>query len=263
MTAVETLRELWKDLVFAKVDRVITKPEDRMVSFSRRREYSWSHYYGFAMGDGEEIYFQRRDHCELDLDIDLTLYFSHWGNHHGGWTKPPRSALLGGEVSETQHGLRFYKWFVCPPPVKLLIDAVRCGTDKTEEELARVMMMPRFPDTVWAIARLVLFNNVEAFVDRARYSHDPEYDLPPHPAHGLPTGTVMEDGRRLVVEHKSMWLSQDVRKWIHVMSHRFDPSWWETFCALMKERDLPTDHLSFAFGDYCVACAAENVSQED
>lgn len=260
MSAVEKIQDLWKELVFAKVDRTITNSDDKLQTQISGGD-AWAHYFGFAKVAGKSVYFQRSDYDELDLNIDLTLDFSKFGNHHGGWVLPQRGQMICGVVKETPRGPRFDKWFVCPPPIMLLINAVRNGTDKTEEELARVMMMPGYPDEVWAIARLVLFTNVEAFVDAAHYSYDHQYNIPPHPAHGLPTGTVMDSGRQLVVDHKGLWLSQDVRKWIHVMSYRFDPSWWDTFCTLMTKRDLPTDHQHH--GDYCLGCAAEKPGGED
>jgi len=230
--AIKKLQELWKDLTFAKVDKVVTKDENRMRKFADEPD-KWHSYYGFAKNGLSSIYFQRNDFCRLDFDISLTLDFGTWGNHYGGWVPPKSGDLLCGIVKATDRGLRFDKWFVCRPEVQQLICIIRNGaTDKSEDELAQSLVSPGYPDQVWAVARLFLFDNVTAFVDQLA-------GVPTrHPAYGYPTGTVMADGRLLRVEHSGMWLPTLTERYVELLAYHFNPSWWQRFQNEAQSRGL-------------------------
>lgn len=273
--AIATLRKLWEKLTFARVKRVIARvPEDvlsisihddlghidRWVESKRpsdiprqdlhRARVSWRHYFGFTE---EGIYFQKDDYHGLDCEIDLTMDFSHYGNHTGGWDKPTIGSLIAGEVIDTPKGKRLKRWFDCRPEFKLLVDIILNGTDLSEEELGRRLVTDRYPDTYWAISRLVIFDNVQAFVDEIK----PFDDRAEHPAHGMFSGTVMfPSGKRLTVDHRGMWLPKMVAEYVHLISYRLnEPQWWVEFKRLAAEQHLGHEHS--ALGGYCAACEAE------
>ncbi|HEY4483896.1 MAG TPA: hypothetical protein VI752_01805 [Candidatus Paceibacterota bacterium] len=257
--AVERLRQLWEKLTFAQIKRVVAKePEDILFISIRRKgghtEYlksnrtadipkadrdqatiSWRHYFGFTKGD---IYFQQSDYCELDCDIDLTMDWGRLGNHHNGFEKPEMRVLICGEVMKRTKGDRFNKWFVCPPEFKFLVDIVLNGTTLTEAELRPKLETSRYPDKYWAIARLVLFDNVQAFVDDCKYKR--------------------WEGSE---EQDKMWLPKATAQYIHEMSHQLNtPMWWEEFKRLAAEQGVDHDHP--ASGGFCYACKAERADED-
>lgn len=269
--AIAKVQRLWEKLSFHRVKRVIARePEDILyievtedTGHSRtlngikrtqdipqelrsRAKVVWRHYYGFTE---DNVFFHNNDYCELDTDIDLTLEFSGWGNHHSGEFKQPAiGQLIAGEVIDTEKGKRLHQWFTVDKPLKLLIDLVRAGgTNLSDDYLGRHLVTHGWPDKYWAIARLLFHDNVQAFVDQAL----PHEKLPQHPAHGIVTGYT-SSGKPLTVGHRGMWLSQGHLKWLHVMSYRFEPKWWEIF----KNLTGATKH-ELALGDWCAACQAE------
>ncbi len=282
--AVATLRQFWEKLTFARVGRVIARePEDVLsvtvyrddghvaynVKSNRpadipekdrlRSRVAWRHYFGFT-DDG--IYFQKDSNHGLDCDIDLTMDWSNWGNHIGSFDKPEIDSLIGGEVIDTSKGKRFKRWFDCSPEFKLLVDIVLNGTTLTEEELGRKLVTADYPDKYWAIARLVLFDNVQAFVENCKIPDWGKEDMrPPHPAHGMFSGGVMfPSGERLTVTHRGMYLSMSDAKFVHNISYRLNtPSWWEDFKRLTAEQGVEHDHP--ATGDRCHACEAERAAR--
>lgn len=269
--AIAKLRGLWEKLSFGKVARVIARePED--VLFIRTKlpsgntkdlirsnrtadipeadrataEVTWRHYYGFTE---EGVYFQRCDCHGIDYDIDLTMTWSGWANHTGGWDKPAIGSLIYGEIEDGRKGKRFKRWRYCPPGFKKLVDAVMNGTSATDLELGRELIASDFPDKFWAIARLVLFDNVQAFVDQFK-KHD---DRPAHPAFGMPTGCIYR-GEDLRVEHRGMRLNQEAAQFIHNLSFRLEePEWWDAFKKLMGEQGFVFEHPGL--GGFCHACA--------
>lgn len=283
--AVAQLRQIWEKLTFAKVNRVIARePEDvlfievpevltlddgRMLTnhmeyrvYSNRTadiresdrwraQVSWRHYYGFT---DEGIYFQKDDYREFDFDISLTFTWSEWGNHTGGWDKPDVGTLLAGEVIDTPRGKRFRNWFVCTPELKFLFDIVLHGTILSEEELAPKLVTGGFPDTYWALARLVLFDNVQPFVDEFK-----EYESrPQHPCFGqeYPGGRGYLGDKKPKVDWRGMYLPENDAQYVHELSYQLnEPKWWEEFQRLAAEQNVMHEHP--ALGGYCKACEAE------
>lgn len=281
--AVAMLQQLWGKLTFARVNRVIAREPEDVLSITVRRNdgytdylvrsnrtadipeqdrqrarIAWRHYFGFT---DEGIYFQKDNYHGLDCDISLTMDFSNWGNHTGGWDKPEVGSLIGGEVVETPKGKRFKRWFDCLPEFKFLVDIILNGTTLTEDELARKLVTKGYPDKYWAIARLVLFDNVQAFVDELKpVDWEKEDTRPLHPAHGMFTGTVMYSGERLTVNHRGMYLPMRVPQFVHEISYRLnEPRWWEEFKRLAAEQNLEHDHPPH--GGLCNACEAERIEQ--
>lgn len=279
--AVATLRQLWGKLIFARVNRVIAREPEDVLSITvyndgghvahsvksnrtsdipeqdrRRSRIAWRHYFGFT---DEGIYLQMSDYHGLDCDIDLTMDWSHWGNHRGGFDKPEIGSLIGGEVADTPKGKRFKRWFDCRPEFRLLVDIVLNGTTLTEDELGRRLITKDFCDKYWAVARLVLFGNVQAFVDELK-PVDWENDTRPlHPAHGMFTGSVMfPSGDRLTVNHRGMSLPKSTAQYVHEMSYRLnEPRWWKEFNRLAAEQGLHHSHPQWT--GMCNACEAERI----
>ncbi|MFC1629691.1 hypothetical protein ACFL11_00470 [Patescibacteria group bacterium] len=276
--AVATLQRIWGKLTFARVTRVIAREPEDVLSITvhrydghtdylvrsrrtadipekdrQRTRVAWRHYFGFTDGG---IYFQKGDYHGLDCSIDLTMDFSRWGNHNGGFDKPEVGSLIGGEVIDTPKGKRFKRWFRCLPEFKLLVDIVLNGTTLTEDELGRKLVTASYPDTYWAIARLVLFDNVQAFVDQLK-PVDRENDTRPlHPAHGMFSGSVMYSGKHLTINHRGMWLPEGAAKYVHEISYRLnESSWWEEFKRLAAEQSLEHNHP--LPGGLCNACEIE------
>ncbi len=280
--AIAKLRELWEKLEFRRIKRVVARvPEDVLsidvhlvtrtedglllrghtdyrVTSNRpddippkdrwRARIAWRHFYGFTE-DG--IYFQGDDNCGLDCDIDLTMDFSRLGNHMDTFARPAVDALIAGVIQDTPKGKRFTKWFVCPPELKYLIGIVLNGTSLSENELAAKLLTNGYPDTYWAIARLALFDNVQAFVDLLK-------DLAPvHPCHGQEYGDPPLPGsKRFLVGWNGMWLANGTAEYVHLISYRLnEPGWWAGFQRLAAEQGLHHEHP--AFGGWCEACEAE------
>ena len=59
-----------------------------------------------------------------------------------------------------------YKWWLCPgAPLYYLATMVLQGTSETEEALRALLKLEDNYDDLWMLARLVLFNNIQCFVD--------------------------------------------------------------------------------------------------
>lgn len=276
--AVATLRRTWEKLSFARITRVIAREPEDVLSITvhgpnghREREIeskrtvdipakdrsrtrvAWRHYYGFTTGD---IYFHSNNYCELDCDIDMTMNFSRWGNHTSGqFEKPETGSLICGEVGQTPKGKRFNRWFVCNSAFELLYNIVMKGTSLSDKELGRKLLSGDFPDRYWAIARLVLLDNVQAFVDQLK----PYEMLPPHPGHGLPYGKSFYSGEPLVVNHLGMEHGGNTAKFVHEISLMLnEPKWWTEFKRLAEEQGLARSPFC---NNSCGACRAEKIAQ--
>lgn len=286
--AIAKLRKLWEKLSFARVSRTIARePEDvlsidipniettdeglmirnhDLMSIDSNRtkdipeEYrwcarvAWRFYYGFT---DHGVYFNMDGYNELDTNVDSTLNFSNWANHMGGYEKPPVGTLIAGEVVDGPKGKRFDKWFVCPPELQLLITIVRKGTTLTEEELAEKLLTSGFPDTLWAIARLFLFDNVKAFLDNFAE------ERPRHPHLGKEyTSKGYFGDKKPKVNWSGMYLPEEEGQFVHKLSYDFEPRWWEEFKRLVNERGWSQwEHPRF--GGFCSACATEEADKRD
>ncbi len=296
--AIATLQKLWEKLHFSTVRRVITREPEDILSISLgkplgeypngtpmfngseytslkrradvpeadrwRMQVSWRHYYGFTVDD---VYFQQPDFRLMDFDIDLTCTWGdRFGNHKFGQSRLPEAGqLVCGEVITTQRGKRFSRWFPCDEAFRTLVLAVRGELDLTEDELGRRLLTEDSHDTLWAVARLALFDNVQAFVDqvelakiRQNHWNDPDWQAPEkyrHPAAGRPYGkhgyTVLPDG---------MYLPLGTPQYLHTLTYQLgQPQWWEEFLRLTQEKCL--DHFHPEMGGLCEACVHENIKR--
>jgi hypothetical protein len=290
--AIATLQKLWEKLSFHTITRVIARePEDVLFisikygpfttedgcvmylnnqltsDFKRwsdvpaglreRAEVSYRHYYGFT---SDNIMFRNDDYVELDLSIDLTCDFSRWGgNHTGGKFKRPRvGQTIAGTTEETPKGRRFKQWFVCSPELRVLIELVKQGHNNlSENELACRMMTNDYPDAYWAIARLVFFDNIQAFVDQCKPEEQND-----HPCKGKRYGQYYGP-KQMVINHTGMYLPKgNTAEYVHELSCRLnEPKWWEEFQRLAKEQGVEHDHP--VYGGLCHACEAEKQKDPD
>lgn len=256
--AIAKLQGIWEQLVFARVRRTIARePEDvlsieiqevmgytpddnvpilgsteRWVMSRRlsdipakdrwRARIHWRHFYGFT-DDG--IYFQLQDARQLDLDILLTCDFGTTFMNHEGSDRPKPGDWICGTVIETEHGKRFDRWFILTPELRSLITLIRAGkTRMSEAELAPLLISSGYPDTLWALVRLVMFDNVQAFVDQHRGIKET------HPCFGRSYGPTFHNGSRRRVDWTRMWLSVPPVQFVHGLSHLLDTAaWWETW----------------------------------
>lgn len=285
--AVANLARIWEKLRFARVERVIARdPEDilsihahhvtvfengyshlghidheapRMRRLSdipkemrHRTTVTWRTYYGFTdIG----IFFHKEGYNELDLDVAITLDFGMWGNHMGDGQKPRPGDLLCGEIEEGPKGPRFRRWFVCAPSLKFLIDLTReSKTTLSENDLAHRLMCERFDDMLWAIARLVFFDNVAAFMEPYLTN-----TLTLHPCNGKGYGRPDFNGKQMIINHNGMYLPRSHAQFLHFLSFRLNqPQWWQQAKDLLGATPECVGH-----GGWCEACAAERDADLD
>ncbi len=281
--AIATLQKLWEKLVIVRVKRTIARePEDvisieipqvighsdegvpifngnRSSVLTRRTadipqkdrwcaRIAWRHFYGFtSIG----AYFDLAGYHELDFNINLTCDWGMYGNHMGGHdARPHEGQLIAGIVANSPHGKKLEKWFIVTPELKFLIELVRAGkTELSEERLARKLLTDDFPDKLWALVRLVFFDNVQAFVEQHLGVQSA------HPCLGQPYGQVHPGGRRYTVKHVDMSLPMNhPLKFVHILSHRLNsPQWWE---EVKRLTDGACDN-HVGYGGSCWGCEQE------
>lgn len=275
-TAIKKLRSRWEKLVFARVDRTIARiPEDVLTIYvlkdivggfpnyemtdatrltdlpieaRKTARISWRHFYGFAQG----TYFHLDGYNELDVDINLTLDFGGSGNHRSGYDeRPDDGEIICGEVIETGKGKRFRKWFRPDPAFMRLHSLIMGSAILNEKEIAHELMTDGHPDKYLAIAELVLWDNVQPFVDSLKGSDS----RPEHPAHGKPYG---KHGQ--VVSHRGLWINSKSGSFVHTISMMLDePKWWEDFQRLAKEQ--LQGYIHGGRREECPACNEEDRQQ--
>lgn len=264
--ALEKLRKIWKGLVFAKVTGIIAKDADidQIIVYEnesgvnpktyqkvndvpiedwKNAVISYTKFYGFAEG----ILFHSNNFNSLDMEIDMTLDFSTWWNHKGARKTPEKGDLIAGTVVQTPKGKKFLRWFTCGPQLKLLMDMILTGkVDFSEKELSEKLICNGYPDKYWAVARLVLFDNVQAFVDELKEMR------PIHPNYGKIYDQC--GPYRIQIAWNGMYLSKGAAQYVHELSFHLDePMWWEKFNQLAREQGLKHSHPGL--GGFCVACA--------
>lgn len=267
--AVKKLRSIWRELEFATVAKVVVDPKDIInitvyenescvspKTYSRMEEVpdelwkdaviSYGKFYGFAQG----IYFSSYDHNALDIEVNSTLDFSSWWNHKFLGKAPEKGTVIAGWTARTSRGKKFTRWFVCSTELKLLIEMVLSGEVKfTEIELAEKLITKGYPDVLWAIARLLFFDNMQAFVDELKEQQAP------HPLYGK----VYDKWAQYQIEvcWNGMYLPKNVAQFVHELSFNLDePMWWDEFLRLAKEQKLSHSHP--APGGLCKACLHEH-----
>lgn len=206
-----------------------------------RVRVSWRHYFGFT---NDNIYFQCDDFLGLDMDINMTMTWSRWGNHMGGFDRPEDGQLICGEVIQTDKGRRFKHWFTCDEAFKLLVDIVRHGTDLSEDELGKRLLTDDWPDKYWAIARLVFFDNVQAFINEAKFRRmawdEDEPEWARHPAYH------QTYGQHGYTVNYGMSMPKHPEEFVGDLSLELgELRWWQEYLRLADEQGVPlkTDGL--------------------
>lgn len=249
-------RESWRSAQYTDYKRL----EDVPAESRHLAEISWRHYFGF---DAEGVYFQRDDYRQLDLDIDLTLGFGErFANHAGGYSRPEDGQLICGEVVDTSRGRRYRRWFSCDEAFRTMVRVVRGELTLSEDELGRQLLTDAYPDMYWAIVRLVMFDNVQAFVDECkldalRFDNEADRSFARHPAAGVKHGV-----HGFACGEYGMWLTKGPSEYVHELSAVLDqPQWWEEFVRLADEQEVA--HAHPAHGGVCNACVVDAYSRGD
>jgi hypothetical protein len=301
--ATERLRELWGPLSFFTVSDVTARqPEDvqyidlrkppigtyangeKMYNGSYRRDevpgndnfrtlndvpeclradarIVWKRFTGTTQ---EGVTFSYDAYRKLDFIHDVTLDFEEPSNHPYCPRLPEPGELICGTTADSDTKV-LDRWFFCDEAFRLLVTSVRNGPSHSETELGRLLLTEGFPDTYWALARLALFDNVQAFVDAlaadspARTAGQlfmghpvPNDDAEVahkvrHPASGSVHG-------RTKVDWNGMYLGLELPRFIHEVSHLLEPAWWEEFLTLVDAQGV--DHAHPGLGGTCKACMA-------
>jgi hypothetical protein len=304
--AAAKLRKLWEQLEFFTVARTVARePEDvqrieiqkpgvgvwpngepMLGSIELISEYTqlsqvpeadrwrarvvWRYFYGFTT---EGIHFDHDSYNELNWYFshsDGLLTFDEGSTYCAG--PPDPGQLICGLVENTPGGKRLAKWFVCDEAFRLLVTAVREGTEHTEEELGRLLLTDDFPDVYWALARLVLFDNVQAFVDCIKIGSPGLVDGPLSTGDRTPRDTTAPSpgahpalGRtyghyQLSVDWKGMYIGIEFAQFVHMLSYILgEPRWWEEFLQLTASQGVR--HWHPCHGGICPACKAANPGQ--
>lgn len=186
---------------------------------------------------------------------------------HSERNLPRPGQWLYGEVEHRGTERVMRHWSSCGPEFPLLLDLLRSDEPlrHTEAELGLLLLTDGFPDTLWAIARLVFFDNVQAFVDAAAVGSPartasqlflgqpaPKRTAPArparHPAHG------MRHGRdEVLVDWEGMYLEIDPSQFVHELSSLLgQPRWWQQFVDLAAEQGVAHSHPGE--GGVCGGC---------
>jgi hypothetical protein len=290
--AITRLQEMWQQLEFFVVERTVAREPkdvlaidlqkpmgrfwpngvpmyngieqatDRMRKWKRLRQVPardraravilWKRFHGFTT---EGIRFDMDGYNELNLTggLEPPLGFE------GGRTfcdLPAEGQLICGIVEDTPKGRRLSRWFACDEAFKLLVRIIRQGTTTySEQELGRLLLTDGYPDRYWAIARLVGFDNVQAFIDCIKMGSVAPIRATPsdfgrHPAFGEPYGRY-----RMQVDWRGMYIGDPgFAAFVHQLSSILDPRWWEDFLRRASRQSVVNFHL--ARHDTCYACLA-------
>lgn len=218
----------------------------------------------FAADTQEGVTFTYDAYRKLDFTVEMTLDFEEPSSHPYCPRLPEPGELICGTI--TGSGPKALdRWFFCDEAFRLMVNSVRNGPSHGETELGRLLLTDGFPDTYWALARLALFDNVQAFVDalaagspartvgqlfmgHAIPDGDPDATRKArHPAHGSVRG-------RTRVDWSGMYLGVDPSRFVHEASHLLEPTWWKQFLALAEAQGVT--HAHPALGGICNACMA-------
>lgn len=221
-----------------------------------RAQVNWRYYYGF---DAESAFFQMPDCHGLDLDIDLYCDFSAYGNHTNGSRRPHEGQLIYGVLEEDPRGIRYKQWYPCDEAFKLLYDVIMGTEELTEQELGVKLLTDGYPDKYWALARLVLFDNVQAFVELHRWQSQARLfdgssgsEAPAslaHPGSGQAYGT-----HGFTCSSHGMHLPMSPAKYVHTLSYQLgEPRWWDEFVEKLSTPSRPYVH-DVGPGDFCRGC---------
>ncbi len=121
-----------------------------------------------------------------------------------------------------------------------------------DEDIAPWLLVDGFPDVLWAFARLMLFDNVHAFVNDHRQTKVA------HPCAGLRYSKPAYNGTQRRVDWKDMFLSKSPTYFVHVLSHRFEPKWWQEY----RQAFAGSPPACVGLGGLCPACDAEDKARD-
>lgn len=262
--SVAKLRSFWEKLTFAPVTRLMGRqPEDvrwmevheaqRSDDKSRRFRFdgsgdveyminarrlsevpedvrwrtviNWKHYYGFA----GEYFFHSREYDGSGRGSRFPMLT----DDRRDWVhlRPPFGQVIAGYACDDPRGKRLEGWFVVEPPLEKIIWWSRNGLGSlTETDLAHQLISPRsYRDQYWAVARLLFFDNVQAFVD--------EYKKP---RANHPCASHIHEGRRISTGGLEMEIPGTPAQIVHWTAHKFEQiGWWEEFLRLTQEQGVP------------------------
>jgi hypothetical protein len=214
-----------------------------------KAKVAWLRYYGFADGD---IFFHNNDCRALDSYYH-SLFRDPMGHEDGGFDKPGKGTLITGKVVEGRKGLKFAWWFVCPPGFYEFTQAILSDSPPTENDLAGKLLTNGYPDTLWAMARLILYDSVQPFVDQN--AEKPEV----HPHFGKPYGKPeFTRSAQLRVQWQGMYLGNSPDVFVHELSTLLEPSWWETYQELAKQQIPNWRHAGGWHREFCQGCESED-----
>ncbi|MGY3056140.1 hypothetical protein ACVWZD_000384 [Streptomyces sp. TE3672] len=301
--ATEQLRELWEPLSFFTVSNVTARqPEDvqyielrkppigtyangeKMYNGTYRRDeipgsgsfqtlsdvpehlradarIVWKRFTAATL-DG--VTFSYDAYRKLDFIYNVTLDFEEPSNHPYCPRLPEPGELICGTITGSDTKV-LDRWFFCDEAFRLLVTSVRNGPSHSETELGRRLLTEGFPDTYWALARLALFDNVEAFVDAlaagspARttgqlFMGHPIPDSDPHVARKVRHPAYGSVRGRIKVDWSGMYLGVDLSRFVHEASHLLEPTWWKQFLTLTETQGIAHAHPEL--GGICRACMA-------
>ena len=136
----EILSHRWKDLIFRRIDEVITtKSSLKKISYldvfgekvldtpqgltkdeyKKNVSFFYSHFRGVTKPislrandhlEGQTIRFHSNDYCEIDMDDKMTFWF---GGKDKRQEAPRYGMLVCGVVKNSKSGCYYDKWFVC------------------------------------------------------------------------------------------------------------------------------------------------------
>lgn len=246
--AIAKLAQLWEQLNFARTIRTVGRmPEDVLTmevekspgitdyyvrsrrlsdvpeSDRDRVRISWRHYFGFADNDA---YFNNDANCQIDYDIEMTLWFGDvYSNHRPDqFRRPAEGTLICGVLEDGPKGPRFKHWFICDEELLTLVRLIR-GEIQPEgnmkSQLTRDGHLDR-RDLYWAIAQLVMFDNVELFATKHLESKARDFWDP------------------LPASEDILCISHGCSEFVHALSYTLEqPQWWQKLLELVNEVEDP------------------------
>ncbi|WP_328384476.1 hypothetical protein OHQ88_33710 (plasmid) [Micromonospora zamorensis] len=302
--ALRALQQLWRNLEFFTVDRVEAREPDDVQYINLRKppigsypdgtpmyngslpiersyrrlsdvpqelrphaQIVWRSYQGYTTSG---VQFTKDHYNELDFQTDKTLTFGTWLNHTSSNELPPPGQLICGERATTGDGPPFLRrWFVCDRAFQLLLTSVTDGLRHTEAELGQQLLSKKvgFPDTYFAVARLVFFDNVQAFVDGIKvgrpspsvgqlFMGEPATISAASPYLGLHPAHDSTYAGGWPVDWRGMYLATGYAQQVHELSRTLnEPQWWADFLRLAAEQGVVHSHPGR--GGVCHACIAE------
>ena len=234
-----------------------TRPEDASGLPADRVEVHYQSFFGFTKS-GTYFHYDQQHWMDFRTPTLELLPALNWPPPG----KPEPGDLIVGQVLEQAGGKAFIRWSRCSQQLAQLIRLIRqprSSLAESENDLAKLLITDEFytrdtlarqADTYWAIARLVLLDNLKAFADNdLTFSERPE-----HPCAGQPYGRLHGPVPR-TVHHRGMELSGGGGRFVHQLGHVLqEPEWWPRFKQLLEveQPSWSTSHHD------CPACSVDS-----